>query len=39
MTPAYDLPVIPVGATVSYLNKDQKIGLLAKLKAAHLGLM
>ena len=38
-TSAYDLPVIPVGATVSYLNKDQKLGLLAKLKATHLGLM
>ena len=32
---AHDLPVIPVGTIVSYLNKDQKTGLQAKSKATH----
>ena len=30
---AHDLPVVPVGATVSYINKDLKLGQLVGLKA------
>ena len=30
---AYDLPVIPVGATVSYLNKDQKTWSIGKVES------
>ena len=32
-TSAYDLPVIPVGATVSYLNKDQKTWSIGKVES------
>ena len=32
-TSAYELPVIPVGATVSYLNKDQKTWSIGKVES------
>ena len=33
---AHDLPVIPVGATVSYINKDQKTWSMGKVESCTL---
>ena len=30
---AHDLPIIPVGATVSYLNRDQKTWSIGKVES------